>query len=300
MKTSVRRFETYEFSQGFEIGSLLIAPVHVRIEQLRPFIAAHRHSRVSYEIHYTAEGQGTVIVKGEELPVKKGVLYITGPGVVHTQISNTDDPVIEYCLYLNCRKKQTAPAGLFSLFADTLFWYGRDDGSIFSLLVQLIDENKNQRPDTWIMSESILKQLIVTLTRKYRSDASGTPGAHMPFPLTKEGKIPLMEDAFFYRYRTLTIHDLSAQMHLSVRQTQRLIQSHFGKSFSQKLSEARMAAAEQLLAYSDLSVTAISEQMGFSSIEHFSAAFKRAAGMSPREYRRAEKNKKRPEDPAGL
>ena len=49
--------ETYEFSGTFELGSLLIEPVHVRIEELRPVIAAHAHSNTSYEIHYTARGK---------------------------------------------------------------------------------------------------------------------------------------------------------------------------------------------------------------------------------------------------
>ena len=48
--------ETYDFSGRFELGPLLVSPVHVRIEQLRPIIAAHRHSNVSYEIHCTHRG----------------------------------------------------------------------------------------------------------------------------------------------------------------------------------------------------------------------------------------------------
>ena len=56
--------ETYEFSGTFELGSLLIEPVHVRIEELRPVIAAHAHSNTSYEIHYTAAGTGSAGVAG--------------------------------------------------------------------------------------------------------------------------------------------------------------------------------------------------------------------------------------------
>ena len=54
--------ETYEFSIAFDLGSLQIMPVHVRVEQLRPIIAAHRHSNASYEIHYTQRGSGTVTI----------------------------------------------------------------------------------------------------------------------------------------------------------------------------------------------------------------------------------------------
>ena len=46
-----------------------------------------------------------------------------------------------------------------------------------------------------------------------------------------------------------------------------------------------MASAAQLLTGSELSVTEISEHLGYSSIEHFSSAFRRIMGCSPRKYR---------------
>lgn len=98
--------------------------------------------------------------------------------------------------------------------------------------------------------------------------------------------MPVVEDAFFYRYRTLTLADLAASLHLSIRQTQRLLKRSFGKTFSQKLSEARIAAAAQFLLDTRLSVTEIGERTGFSSIEHFSSSFKRFTGVSPTQYRK--------------
>ena len=107
--------------------------------------------------------------------------------------------------------------------------------------------------------------------------------------LTRAGLMPVIEDAFFYRHRTLTLSDLASLLNLSQRQTQRLLRDNFGKTFSQKLTDARMAAASQLLAGTDLSVTEIAERSGYSSIEHFSAAFHRRMGCSPRAYRKGQR-----------
>ena len=281
--------ETYEFSNTFEIDALVIAPVHVRIEQLRPIIAAHRHSNVSYEIHYTERGRGTVTVDSREYDVSPGTLYITGPGILHAQHSGEFDPITEYCLYLNCRRVPKASEAAVSRFADTLFWMGEDNGRIFPLLKQLAEENRHVQSDTWAMSETILRQIIIQLGRMYRSgDAQPQPNSRAP-ALTLAGLMPIIEDAFFYRYRSLTLQELAGLLNLSVRQTQRLLQSRFGKTFSQKLTEARMAAAFQFLTNTDLSITQIGERLGFSSIEHFSAAFRRFAGCAPSRYRRAHK-----------
>ena len=274
--------ETYEFSHSFELGGLLVSPVHVRIEQLRPIIAAHRHSNTSYEIHYTARGRGSVTIDGQTREVGPETLYITGPGVVHAQHSQSGDPITEYCLYLNCRR---AGRGPFARFADTTFWMGEDGGRVFPLLERLIEENRNPQPGAAEMSETLLRQVIILLTRMYGQDQPQERAARPAPVLTRAGLMPIIEDAFFYRFRSLTLDDLAALLNLSARQTQRVLRDSFGKTFTQKLTEARMAAASQLLAESCLSVTAISESVGFSSIEHFSAAFRRFMGCSPRAYR---------------
>lgn len=279
--------ETYEFSNVFELGSLQVAPVHVRIEQLRPIIAAHTHSNTSYEIHYARQGRGTVTIDGVSRPVEADTLYITGPGVVHAQVSESASPIVEYCLYLNCRRMSNGQGDPFALFAETAFWMGRDEGRLLPLLEQLIRENRQMQPGAAEMSETILKQIIILLTRMYRADAGAAPGPSPAPLLTRAGFLPIIEDAFFYRYRTLTLSDLSGLLNLSTRQTQRLLRQNFGRTFSQKLTEARMAAAIQYLLNTALTVTEIGERTGFSSIEHFSAAFRRFTGLSPREYRKA-------------
>lgn len=278
--------ETYEFSNVFELGGLQVAPVHVRIEQLHPIIAAHTHSNTSYEIHYAKQGRGTVTIDGISRPVEADTLYITGPGVVHAQVSPPESPIVEYCLYLNCRRASTRNDP-FALFAETTFWMGRDEGRLKPLLEQLIRENRQPLPGAAEMSETILKQIIILLMRMYRQGGDAAPAPSQAPLLTRAGLMPIIEDAFFYRYRTLTLSDLSRLLNLSTRQTQRLLQQNFGRTFSQKLTEARMAAASQYLLNTALSVTEISDRTGFSSIEHFSAAFRRFTGLSPRGYRNA-------------
>lgn len=283
--------ETYELSHSFEIGGLLISPTHVRIERLSPVIAAHRHSNTSYEIHFTDRGSGTVSIEGERYSVEPGTLYVTGPNVLHAQLSNPTDPIVEYCLYLNCRPARHANAAKsLEAFQRTGFWMGADALGVFHRMCALIDERRRNLPDMEEMSEALLREIIVCLNRSYRAPRSGGVPSRLSAP-DESRYYPLVEDAFFYRHAALRLADLAALLNLSQRQTQRFLIRHYGKTFSQKRTDARMAAAAELLRASEMSVTRIAEQTGYSSVEHFSTAFRRCYQLSPTAFRRQSREK---------
>ncbi len=65
----------------------------------------------------------------------------------------------------------------------------------------------------------------------------------------------------------------------------KLFNRTFKVSPKQYLTDLRLAKAKQLLKNSSTSVTKIAEDCGYSSIYHFSRAFKSATGYTPTEYR---------------
>ena len=90
-------------------------------------------------------------------------------------------------------------------------------------------------------------------------------------------------------FQTITIEELAKRLYLSVRELQRYLNDNYKKTFITLKNEARMSFASNKLIYSDLSITEISELVGYSSIEHFSNAFKKYYGISPLKYRKSKK-----------
>ena len=70
---------------------------------------------------------------------------------------------------------------------------------------------------------------------------------------------------------------------LSVRSLQRRLSQH-GLSHSQIVDQARYQAATRLLEASESRITDIGFELGYADSAHFSRAFKRWAGVTPREY----------------
>lgn len=124
-----------------------------------------------------------------------------------------------------------------------------------------------------------------------KSPLSSEKAGEQPLPgnITDRTSI-IIEEYFLYEYDSLSLETLSRRLNLSPRQTQRLIWAYYGKTFQQKKTDARMSAASILLKHANESITTIANELGYSSPEHFSNAFRRYYGMSPRQYRNSRKD----------
>ncbi len=130
----------------------------------------------------------------------------------------------------------------------------------------------------------LLSQLLIYIVRSYgrRQIAQTSFSVHN----RTESRSIIIEEYFLYEYQSLSLDVLAAKLNLSTRQTQRLLMEYYGKSFQQKKAEARMSVAAILLSDKTRSITSIAEDLGYSSIEHFSSAFRNFYRTSPREYRK--------------
>lgn len=85
----------------------------------------------------------------------------------------------------------------------------------------------------------------------------------------------------------LTLDEIAASAIISKRECLRCFQSCIGKTPFAYLMDYRVQMAEQLLRTSDLPVTEIALQTGFSNSAYFSKVFRELRAMSPSQYRRA-------------
>ncbi len=270
--------------------------VQAVLDLINESFPSHSHGEDCYELHYVASGKGTLLADGQELSLEAGTFYVTGPHVEHAQFSFPDTPLTEYCVFLklsakrfpHSAKRLTDPELCLRQFTIVTFWLKQNASDFERLITALFREAQTKRLGYRLQIEAILKELFVLLVRSYHSSR---PSASLPANVETSEKTALLIDEYFlYFYASASLENLSQSLGLSPRQTERLIRQYYGKTFQQKKAEARMAAALILLRQKN-SVTRIAETLGYSSIEHFSSAFRNYYGVSPSRYRKQAEDK---------
>lgn len=270
----------------FSIDGIPVHALNIVFERFTRTIPSHSHGNGCYEIHYIPFGYGKLTANGERYDIVPNTLYVTGPHVTHAQVPVPPDSMQEYCIYLKIHNpsRQKQSSSFMHTFISTFFWIGKDTQGIHPLMRQLFHELEQHYIGYQNQVELLLSQLLIYMVRNYEQ----CPFSHTGFARNNlaDSKSIVIEEYFLYEYHSLSLSTLADRLKLSPRQTQRLLAASYGKSFQQKKTEAKMSAAAILLSDGDKNITSIAEELGYSSAEHFSSAFRKYYGISPREYRR--------------
>ncbi len=86
--------------------------------------------------------------------------------------------------------------------------------------------------------------------------------------------------------KEISLESLSKELHISKYYISHIFGSHLNMRFNDYVNSLRVSKACLLLTDSDMSITAIGDKVGFSTIRTFNRAFLRQTGKSPSDYRR--------------
>lgn len=95
-----------------------------------------------------------------------------------------------------------------------------------------------------------------------------------------------LQEEKLYRDLSLNRATMSDRLGITEQHLSRLINAHFKKSFTELVNGFRVREAKTFLKNTDKSVTSISFDVGFSSINSFNRVFKANVGVSPTQFRR--------------
>lgn len=230
-------------------------PIKTPVEEISAFLQAgfynnltcgsvHNHNYA--EVHLILDGNATFVVEGKTHEINSGHMLIIPKKILHACIKQ-DKNTIHSAFQIN---------------------YGRSD-SISKFEVHPTDEQLLRR----FFEE--LKYCKVTNDHTMISALL----AYFCLCLYKGEQIEPKQvidygfaiHEFFSTHYKENIHlsDLANLLHLSERQTERLVLKHMGGTFRKTLTATRVMIAKQLMDSSDMSLTKIAEYVGYRSYAGF-------------------------------
>ena len=97
--------------------------------------------------------------------------------------------------------------------------------------------------------------------------------------------LPAILNYIKQHYHTLTLSTLASHFNYENGYMCKMIKEFTGSNFGDLITELKLLEAKELLSGTDMPIESVAEISGYNSPAYFASAFKKAIGMTPRQYR---------------
>lgn len=258
------------------------------------------HNHAEYEFHFIPRGKGIVILGEQPHSLSEGMLYLTGPGVVHYQEADGEQDMDELCLHVDIvpRRREDVDPWEAAEAEETVQKLGalplvpvQDYHRAMSCFLEAYEACDHKRVGYY----TTIKQLVVSiLLRTVQAYDNGPYQAEAP-----------IRDMTMYRYEyalqymeanhpaAVTLEHVAEKLHISTRQLQRIFyQVQPNMPFSRVLEDIRLRNVCRNLEENSLSIEEIAGASGFANANYLHAVFRKRMGLTPAVYRKMKQSSK--------
>ncbi len=252
-------------------------------------IDTHIHTDL-FELTVVTGGAGRVITNGVSTAVRSGDIYLSLPCDIHRIESDSGDP-LKYDFFAFRSKNADFNNELFRIAEEYHSPRERvfDDQRIKNLIARAISELSSPSVFSEQLLSSLFRQTVILLIRNFQS----TPKYEFPDNTTEADRLcwRIMNYIDTHIYTMKRLSELCELTDYSYGYLSALFKKTTSESLSDYFGKKRTDAARLLLKENKLTVTEISEALGYSSPYAFSKAFKKQFGIAPRQYAKAASDK---------
>jgi AraC family transcriptional activator of pobA len=244
-------------------------------------IRPHRHSNLA-QLFWLTRGAGEARFDGERHELTAACVVVVPELCVHEFEWGEDSDgyalSIASALVHDLRRQIGAPAGAFT--EPDVLPAGGDRDYLDALFSRIQDEYVHARPLKEVLLESLVKALAIWVARHGASARRPDSASRSAF--------------HFDRFTTLlerhhrdgwTVADYAEALGITPAHLNAICRETSGSNALSVIHERVLLAARRELAYTDKSIADVAVSLGFSEPSYFTRFFKRAMGMTPRQYR---------------
>ena len=247
-------------------------------------VDTHIHTDL-FELTVVTDGAGTVTTNGVLSKVKNGDIYLSMPYDIHKIESDGENP-LKYDFFAFKIKDNIFKEKLDRINED----YHSPDMRIFHdervrrLIANAIAELASPNMYSGELLNAVFRQILIYLIRDFQK----SPKKNYPDNVTGAEILcyRLMNYIDTHIYTMKNLSELCEATDYSYGYLSALFKKTTSETLYDYYNKKRADAAHLLLNENKLTVTEISEVLGYSTLYSFSKAFKKQFGLSPKLYRK--------------
>lgn len=286
----MKNIHRYNFFKQ-KYGTHLLADV-VAISEFRKYIQQNPTHRLTYyDLTFVKQGGEFVTINQARLFVQSGDVICSTPGDVWTWERNTSLEgyalVFEEDFFQSFFIYKLFLKDLNFLKADRLSPLLRPDEELFSEILEYLGKIRNEIKEK-ARSEHIIRALVYLILAKLDSVEKGQDKS--AFDALSEnrnnrhlqGFIKLVEEHY------LEIHEVqfyADKLFISANYLNKIVKELLGTTSKKYILNKIVQEAKNLLSFTDMSISEISNKLKFESPSYFTRIFNTYEGLNPKEFR---------------
>jgi len=252
-----------------------------------------RHCHHSYEFHFVREGGSTVTLDDGCFEVAKNDFYITAPGVYHEQSNNVKTRYVEYCINCDIRllsDEESEEVTLVEILKTSKCLPFSNAQNVLALFEKSLEEGYRQEFGFHSNIRSLISLMLIETTRQV---IAANKLDYQKLDKYNKSDFRFLE---IHQYimsnidKNVNVKMLAKHMNLSEKQVTRIVKNSINLTPKAMINDIRLNKAKELLRVTDLTISQISDTLGFSSPYYFSTFFNRLVGCNPSSYRDVSKS----------
>lgn len=277
---AVNNYSSYKVAIGDADFLFFAAPSTITDKQST---GATMHSHKFYELFHVLRGNITILTEVGEIKMTEKDTAIVSPGVTHTTIIEAGSLRFSVAFSMT-KNKNVTNSNYFEVFQSIL-----DDKIVrldsfagahaFKRFARYFQSDYPEKDE--LLTACLHEIMVLFKSAQYEENTSSSLLLD-----TNNLRTYVIDDFFTNKFHHGSLVTLAEQLHLSTQQTQRIIKKMYGQSFSERLTTSKMNYAKTLLSDTNLSVTQIASECGYSGTNGFFVAFKKFFGITPNELRK--------------
>lgn len=264
-------------------------------------IAMHMH--MNYEIHVLYQGSARIETEKSTYFLNPGEVALICPNVYHSVYNESENFSLVSMNFTLYRSRQDHNYYEFenilrNLATEEVIILGAQP-DIASIVNAIRNENMGKNLWREQMLHAMLECFFVRMIRALYTTYHGKENQVEPrdievsstqAELTKAQRMNLIESYMAAEYQTATMAELSSKLLLSPQHVRRFLRDEYGLSFTEMLNKHRIYEGKKMLTETSMSITDISNALGFTNQRSFTLLFNRFIGCTPSAYRLKKKN----------